>query len=384
MDFGLVMMTYPGCWEDAAFAEQHGFNTVGFVDSPILVADPFVCMALTAKATKSMRVGTLLNVPGLRGIAATASSLATVNSIAPGRVFFGIGTGFTARECFGLKPLAASKVRDYANEIRALLAGERVVDRTGSTERSIRLRHPEGLRVDPSSPIPIYIAGDGPKALRAAGEAADGLITTLQYAPTVDARPAVLADSLATVRAAAAEFGRNFDDAYSIYAPAVCVLEPGESAMSPRALDQIGPMAIIPFHNYACHPETAEYLPEAMRERLEVYDKEVLSRLDVPPELYYQEVHTGHLRHLVDGEAAVLTEEVIRMITLTGTAEEIAGQLRELEAAGLKNISFTPPPKATREVVLTIEEQIMPLLGKSPVGDSGNREAGSSPQNKRA
>jgi hypothetical protein len=66
VDFGLVLMGYHGCWDDVAFAEQHGFATAGFVDSPLLAGDPFVCMALAAQATTRMRVGTMLAIPDLR------------------------------------------------------------------------------------------------------------------------------------------------------------------------------------------------------------------------------------------------------------------------------------------------------------------------------
>ena len=36
VDFGLGLMGYEGSWDDARFAEEHGFSTVGFVDSPLL------------------------------------------------------------------------------------------------------------------------------------------------------------------------------------------------------------------------------------------------------------------------------------------------------------------------------------------------------------
>jgi hypothetical protein len=41
---------------------------------------------------------------------------------------------------------------------------------------------------------------------------------------------------------------------------------------------------------------------------------------------------------------------------------EIAGVLRDLEAAGLDNVAFPVPPHLTREVVTDIEQRIMPLL----------------------
>src|SRR6185437_16714553 len=124
------------------------------------------------------------------------------------------------------------------------------------------------------------------------------------------------------------------------------------------------------FHSYACHPEIAEYLPPPIRDRLEIYEREVLDRLPVARERIYQEVHAGHLAHMLDGEAAVLTEEIVRMTTLIGTAEEIAAQLRALEAAGLNNVTFWIPPHLTRSVISDVEEHIMPLMRNAPTAVS--------------
>src|SRR6202034_701305 len=79
LEFGLGVMGYHGCWDDVAFAERHGFTTAGFVDSPLLGGDPFVCMALVAAATERIRLGPFLAVPSNRGAATTAGAVATVN-----------------------------------------------------------------------------------------------------------------------------------------------------------------------------------------------------------------------------------------------------------------------------------------------------------------
>ncbi|HLW96347.1 MAG TPA: LLM class flavin-dependent oxidoreductase [Solirubrobacteraceae bacterium] len=362
MDYGVGFLNYKGCWDDAAFAEEHGFATAGFVDSPLLTGDPFVCMGLAAQATQRIRLGTFLAIPSLRVAPTTASAIATVNGLAPGRTFLSLGTGYTARDTFGLSPLAASRVRDYALECRGLLDGEEVIHRYGDAERAIRFRHLEGLSTDTRTRIPIYIAGDGPKALRAAGEAGEGLILTLKNADAMGNAPAVCAAAIAAAGAAAEAVGRDFSGAYVIWSTVVCVLEPGEPATSARALEQVGAAAMMAFHSYACHPEIGEYLPPAIRDRLDTYEREVLSRLGVDRPRLYQEVHAGHLSHMLDGEAAVLTEEVVRMTALIGTAEEIATQLVALEAAGLCNVSFWIPPAVTRSVIADVAEQVMPRV----------------------
>lgn len=366
MDFGLGLMGYHGCWDDAAFAEAHGFATAGFVDSPILGGDPFACMALAAQATSSMRLGTFLAIPGGRSAATTAAAIATINRMAPGRTFLGVGSGFTGRATFGLPRVSVSRLRGFAADCRALLDGEEIIHREGQRERPIRFRHKDGLYVDLEHRTPVYVAADGPKALAAAGEVGDGWVITLQYSNVMDNAADVYAWSFEKVLAAAEEAGRSMAGAYKMYSACVCVLEPGESAASPRALEQVGMAAMMPFHAYADDPSIAEHLPPPLRERLEIYEREVLSRLPVPRDRIYQETHRGHLSHLIDGEAAVLTDEIIRMTTLTGTPEEIADTLRKLEQAGLDNVTFWAPPHLTREIVTDIAEQVMPLLETSP------------------
>jgi hypothetical protein len=65
-------MSYHGSWDDAAYAEEHGFAAVGFVDSPLIAGDPFVAMALTAERTSTLRIGTMLAIPSNRIAAACA------------------------------------------------------------------------------------------------------------------------------------------------------------------------------------------------------------------------------------------------------------------------------------------------------------------------
>jgi alkanesulfonate monooxygenase SsuD/methylene tetrahydromethanopterin reductase-like flavin-dependent oxidoreductase (luciferase family) len=366
MDFGLGLLGYHGCWDDAAFAEEHGFSTAGFVDSPLIGGDPYVCLGLAADRTERIRLGTFLAIPGLRSAAVTAAGMGTVNRIAPGRTFIGVATGYTGRQTFGLQAVSPQRVREHAETCRDLLRGQPVLHRWQTAEREIRFRHKPGMFLDTEHEIPIYIGADGPKALQAAGQAGDGLVVTLKYAHAMLNSPEVFAQQLAAAKQAAADAGRSFDGAYTIWSTVPCVLQPGESAASPRVLERVGAAAMMAFHTYACDPSIGEYLPPPLRDRLELYEREVLARFDVPRELAYQEAHAGHLSHLLDGEAAVLTDEIVRMTTLTGTAQEIAGVLRRLEDAGLRNVSFWIPPHLTRDGILEIEQQVMPLLRGAP------------------
>jgi 5,10-methylenetetrahydromethanopterin reductase len=361
VEVGVVLLSHHGCWDDAAYAEASGFDTAGFVDSPLIAGDPFVAMALTAERTTKLRIGTMLAIPSNRNAATCVTAIASINRIAPGRTFLGIGTGFTGRAVFGLRALPAAQLARYAQDCRELLDGGEIVYEEGNQRRGIKLGHLGGRYVD-TAHIPVLVAADGPKALAVAGGYGDGWITTLQYSHLMLSSPDVLRSSRETVRAAAAEDGRSVEDPYVMCSAGFCVLEEGESPMSRRALEYIGAYAMMPFHAYADNRAIAEHLPPPIKERLEIYEREVLSRFDGPADRRYQQVHGGHLSHLLDGEAAVLTEDIVRMTTLTGTAQEIAGVLRALQAAGLKNITLNPPPHLVRETVRMYADRVAPLL----------------------
>ncbi|MGW6425063.1 LLM class flavin-dependent oxidoreductase [Nocardia sp. NPDC055053] len=367
MDFGLVMMNYAGCWDDAGFAEEHGFATAGFTDSPLLCGDPLVSMALTAQRTSKLRIGTLLNVPGMRTAPVTASAMSMVNQIAPGRVFFGTGTGYTGRLTYGLPPVALEKTCRNLSDVRDLMAGRDVTYQDGGREVVVRAVNSELVENNVTHPVPCYMAADGPRSLQAVGMVADGWVATLALAGAraMGNAPEVFAQSFQTVKASAVDSGRSLEDAYTMWATAICILEPGEPANSPRALAQVGPYSIFAFHTYACNPAIAPYLPPEVQERIDIYEEKVLSRFDVPRNLLYQRVHEGHLMHLLPGEQQVLTEEIIRNTALIGTAEEIADQLHRMQKAGLRNVSLSIPPRHTREVIVDIETKLAPLLDRT-------------------
>lgn len=366
MEFGIGLNNYKGCWDDAAFAEQHGFSSVGFIDSPLISGDPFTAMALTAQATSTMRLGTYLNIPTLRSTTVTAAAMSSLNELAPGRVFFGTGTGYTGRQTFGLNAIPLSRVVNDMNEVRSLLAGEEIEYRSGKATSQVRMINKAQLENNQEHPVPLYLAADGPRGLEAAGSQADGWLTTLHFSQsmrgTMMNAPEVFEELFGSVKTAASDAGKDTSDLFTCWSTAISILRDGEPVLNPRTLDQAGPMGMFAFHSYGCNPEIGEHLPPFLKDRLDIYEKKVLSKFTSPRERHYQEVHEGHLTHLIHGEADVLTEDILRFMTLTGSAEEIAEQLKKLHDKGLKNVTLMIPPQHLREVVVEIEERIMPLV----------------------
>ena len=68
-------------------------------------------------------------IAGTRPSAVTAAAHATINRLAPGRVFCGIGTGNTAMRIMGHKPIGIAEFDRYLGELRSLMDGEETVVR---------------------------------------------------------------------------------------------------------------------------------------------------------------------------------------------------------------------------------------------------------------
>ena len=110
-------------WKHVKRAEELGFSSSWFYDTQLLNPDIFICMALAAEKTSRIRLGTGVLIPSNRIEPVTANALATLNRIAPGRIDFGVGTGFTARRTMGLKAIPLRKMKRYIERVQELLRG---------------------------------------------------------------------------------------------------------------------------------------------------------------------------------------------------------------------------------------------------------------------
>ncbi len=156
----------------ASEAEDAGFSYLWFPDSQLRTGDVFLNVLTALRATKSAFAGTLLVNPVTRHPSVLASSAATVDLYAPGRFLLGIGTGDTSVHQVGLHPARLAGLESAARTIRALLAGDGVD--LGWTQPSI---------MTPARPVPVIVAGSGPRTLRMAGRYADGVVIRLGTDP---------------------------------------------------------------------------------------------------------------------------------------------------------------------------------------------------------
>ena len=124
MDFGINLATSSDSWKVVKRAEELGYARAWFYDTQMLNADMFVAMGAAAVQTSRIRLGTGVLIPSNRIAPVAASALASLNALAPGRIDFGISTGFTARRTMGLRPVKLSDMEEYIRIVQAILAGE--------------------------------------------------------------------------------------------------------------------------------------------------------------------------------------------------------------------------------------------------------------------
>lgn len=195
MDFGVVLQTDPPAArviELARRAELYGFSHVWTFDSHLLWEEPFVIYSQILATTRKVIVGPMVTNPATRDWTVTASLFATLNEMFGNRTICGIGRGDSAVRVINGKPVTLAMLREAIEVIRPLANGG-AAQYKGNT---LRFPWSEGCE------LPIWIAAYGPKALALTGEIGDGFILQL-------ADPDIVAWSIAAVRKAAADAGRD-------------------------------------------------------------------------------------------------------------------------------------------------------------------------------
>jgi 5,10-methylenetetrahydromethanopterin reductase len=342
--------------EYAVLAERLGFSHIWVADSQMIWSDCYATLALVADRTERIRIGTGVAVAGTRPSAVTAAAHATINRLAPGRVFCGIGTGNTAMRIMGHPPIGIDEFDRYLAELRRLLDGEEAqVSWRGRTAPARHLMPDDGfVAFEPR--IPMYVSAFGPRSLALAARHGDGLVTSLP--PNVDA-VARVRDALDAVAAA---IGRPLDhDQFPVATlTTMVVLEPGEAVDSDRVKAECGAFAMAALH-YAyeqwrqLHRRPPAFVADVWPAYTAMLD-------DVPAERLHLRVHQGHNCWVVPEEEQFVTRELIEATCLVGTAEELARRFGELERAGLSQVVLLPPLAPRESVLRSVAERVMPLM----------------------
>jgi 5,10-methylenetetrahydromethanopterin reductase len=297
MDYGISFAASFDAVRQAQRAEALGFSYIGFYDSPALGADVWITIASALQATRRIQVGAEVLIPHLRHPLAQASAIATIEGLAPGRLYVGVGTGFTGRMAMGQRPLKWSFISRFLRQVKGLLAGEDVWIDGAAT----RMLHLSGFA--PRRPIrtPFLVAANGPKGVEVARKLGDGLIYGGEQART--------------------------PKGFSVLQMGVpgFLLDEGERPTSPRVLEAVKPWFGLQYHlgydGFHHGSNSVEQLP---------YGDEWLRSLQaLPPEVRHLHVHEGHAVAVNALDAALAERHPEALADFAATATCTPARLKE-------------------------------------------------------
>jgi 5,10-methylenetetrahydromethanopterin reductase len=328
----LASQPLPVIVRQVRLAESLGFDTAWITDTHLVCRELWVTLTACATATSRIRLGPGITVPHTRHISVTASAIATLHELAPGRLVLGVGTGGSASETMGLSVARTARVatlESMAHALRHLLRGESIRLDTGTDARLAWLPQP----VD----VPLYLAGSGPRMLDAAGRLGDGAIMYSGVAPWL------LDAALACVHAGARAAGRAPTDVdIAIWAPT--------SIAADRALarDHV-------------RGRVASALRHAFPVKWNSEDQAVIDQVRAAYDSYQHA--TAASRHRL-----LITDRFVDLMALAGTPDDVREQVQRVAGvAGVNRIILLPQVPGQdfveREQVLRLfAEQVMARL----------------------
>ena len=339
MDFGIGIATSHDSWKLAQRAEELGFTHAWFFDTQMITADCFVAMGAAALKTSRIRLGTGVLVPSNRSAAVTANAFATLNAMAPGRIDFGVGTGFSARRAMGLGAMKLSDMEEYIRVVYGLLDGETLETNVEGKRKKIRFLNPDFGLINTKDPIRLHVSAYGPKSQALTAKLNAGWKSFISDV-------AGAAGVLESMQASWRQAGHGATDLYATAWACGCVLQDGEPADSPRAVAQAGPRAAVLLHRAADLDmegwQNTSPVPESVREQVEGYV--AMARTFEPQDARYLNNHRGHFIFLKPEERRFITAELIRRTTFTASEQELKQRIAALRDAGWNQfvIPITP------------------------------------------
>lgn len=320
----LASQPLPVIVRQVQLAESLGFDTAWITDTHLVCRELWVTLTACATATSRIRLGPGITVPHTRHISVTASAIATLHELAPGRLVLGVGTGGSASETMGLSVAKTARVatlESMAHALKHLLRGESIRLDTGTDARLAWLPQP----LD----IPLYLAGSGPRMLDAAGRLGDGAIMYSGVAPWL------LEAALACVHAGAKAAGRTATDVdIAIWAPT--------SIAADRALarDHV-------------RGRVASALRHAFPVKWSPDDQAVIDQVRAAYDSYQHATAASKHRLLI-------TDRFVDLMALAGTPDDVREQVQHVASVGGVNRIILLPQVPGQDFVQ--REQVLRLF----------------------
>ena len=316
--------------------EAAGFDGAGILDSQMISRDTFVVLGQAAAATSRLTLFPAVTNPFTRHASVLAGGIQTVEEIAPGRVKFVIGTGYTSASTIGRKPATLAEMRACIATVKTLVSGG-TVDFNGTPGR---LPFASGRR------IPVIMAASGPKAIEVAAEIADGVLLLVGF------NQGIVEKALSHLAAGAKRGGRRLEDLEIIWAART-----GTANTTAEARRMARPTAvhwgILRWGGHWVEPAGLK-----------------LPKLEVPEAVWkvYPDLSHAHDWEQAIAATSFVPDDVVAQLCdalgLIGTADYCAERIAATTKLGVRNIYLMPfqtfaPPEAE---IAAFRDVIFPRL----------------------
>ncbi|MSP38480.1 MAG: LLM class flavin-dependent oxidoreductase [Deltaproteobacteria bacterium] len=304
-------------------AEALGFERFWLGDSHMIWRELYTMLGAIAATTKRIEIAPGVTHPQVRHLTVTASAMATLAELAPGRAALGIGVGATGPENIGMKPLTSEEMADAMRTLRKLLNGE-TVEMNG---RNVHCVFAGAAR------IPIYLGTRAPKVMRLAAELGDGIVYTGEVS--------TLNDTIATLKQCCAEVGRPTSEVKVVYRLPCCIANNSREARN----EVKGKIA-----------RTAMTHLGRLHRMGKLTDEEDLKAV----ESLWQHYDTYH--HMGPEHAHLVRDEWVERFALAGTPEEVRRQVENLLSFDIGELTIIPFGQSKESVLEMFAEAVIGKL----------------------
>lgn len=311
-------------------ADAGGIDTLWLTEDPD-GWDAFAVLGAMSQQTERIELGTGVTNPHVRHPNLIAASVATLDRLAPGRTFLGLGRGQPEWYKRSLGMEIGSPVRRLDETIDLLRQWE--TSETASIEGEFHIRQ-WTRTVRPLRHVPIYLAAVGPKALDLAGSVASGVFFNML------ATPDYLGPAIGRVRAAAIAAGRDANSLRFIANPAVFVTEDIEAVLRARKRFVASVLALPGMDVLLENPELDS--PAIMRNvRAAMKTSEILARGGAFADFSRE----GDIEQAV----AAIPDAMVLRGSAVGPLDQVRERIRAFAAVGITDIVLDRhglPPEA--------------------------------------
>jgi probable F420-dependent oxidoreductase len=282
--------------------------------------------------TRDMHFGPLVTNPDVRDWSVAGSLFASLNKQSNGRFEIAVGRGDSSRRVMGKKPAPLSRVTEFVQKMKAMVRGEEVT----YPECPEPVKFPWAVGHE----MPAWIGAYGPLALKAAGEAADGVVLQI-------AEPSLC---------------KWFTDQ--------CI-EAGNAAG--RDMSKFRSMAAAPafFGPMDKAIEATKWFPAMVGNHVaDIVEKYGSDSGIVPKSLTsYIERRRGYdySKHGQSDNPYLdfITPDIVESFCVLGEPEQHIAKIRELEAAGVTQFNIYLDSGEEEEIIARYGREVIPAFAKS-------------------